>query len=430
MRSTSPATLRFLPHTWYAVATLLTVLIAHFFPARAELIYDNSFNDQSLFLTRSEEFGDEIIFAGTARTLFQMEFEVFGEPLISFAARARIRLYSNNGPTLPAPAPTVAQPGDLLFQSAELPIRAGVQPIRLTNLNLNLPERVTWTIEFLGTGTEVGRRAGLRIYHPPVVGRSFRDYWVRTSSGWGLFLPDGGVAGSFGSRFIALPDPPVSFTVSSAPDGSPSLRITGPIGSEQLVEASHDNVLWRPVAVADLTRTNATTVLDAFAPLAGLLQYRTREVPVPGATVVVQGNRADATGKRTVHLSGSIRSNHFLEASEDLLHWRLVDVVHFATSTLAVPDPLAGPNPVFYRTRRPTADQPLGYIRSATRQPDGSIVLSLHGSPSATDVALEVTDDWSTWTQLNTLRFTTPERTYTDASAASSPFRIYRLRWP
>jgi hypothetical protein len=245
-----------------------------------------------------------------------------------------------------------------------------------------------------------------------------------------LFLPDGGVAGSFGARFIALPDPPVTFTVSSAPDGSPSLRISGPIGSEQLVESSHDNVLWRPVAVADLTRTNATTVLDAFAPPAGLLQYRTREVPVPGATVVIQGNRTDATGRRTVHLSGSIRSNHFLEASEDLVHWRLVEVLYFATSTLVVPDPAAGPTPTFYRTRRPTAQDPLGFIRSASRQPDGSIVLALHGSPSATDVAIEVTDNWSNWIELDTLRFTTPEQTYTDASAASSPFRIYRLRWP
>src|SRR5690606_3096816 len=130
------------------------------------------------------------------------------------------------------------------------PIRPGVQPIRIEDLSIPLPESLTWTVQFFGTGTDAGQRAGLQVYHPPRIGRSFTDYWARDPEGFQLYVLSGTPV-SFAARFEAGPDPEVRLTLSRT-NGATRLGVTGPLGSEQIIQVSHDLRTWRTLDVVRL----------------------------------------------------------------------------------------------------------------------------------------------------------------------------------
>lgn len=399
-------------------------------PARAELIYDNSGTSLNTFVSRLEEFGDEIDFAGSARTITEMTFQVFGERDLPDGASARFRLYRLNGPALRPPFPAVPSPGELVYQSPSIRLQAGAQPIRITDLAIDIPSRTVWTVEFQGTTSRNGERAGLQVYHPPLVGRSFRDYWVRDTAGFTLFVLDGGVPANFAARFLAQPDPAVEFTTSQNPSGQTVLRVTGPIGSDQVVEVSNDLGNWRTLALVSLATNAVGTLTDPETPSPLTRYYRTRPSPHPGQSVLIQSIRLATNGAATLTLTGPRGSETFLEASSDRRNWATLGLLRFTGTTATYTDSEpAGAGPIrFYRTRRPSGHDPILVLQKIEKRGTGVVLLTCLGTPGTQGVAVEASPDLVTWTPIGTIRFDTPEATYLDAFPPAGTARFYRLR--
>lgn len=410
-----------------AARTWLLLAVGLGLAARAELIYDNTTNYRATYVSLEEEFGDEIDFFGTARTISAMTFSVLGEANLPAEATARFRIYRNNGPLLPFDDVSIPTPGELLFESAEIPILPGVQTLRITDLAVPVPTNVTWTVLFRHMGTEPGTRAGLQVYHPPTVGASFRDYWVRALDGFQLQLLDGGVSASFAARFEAIPDPPTVLTATTSESGT-VVKVTGPIGTEHILETSTDGQHWRTLGTIRLLTTSEgsyfdTTTTDGLEHL-----YRIRLSPYPGSTVLLKEIKKSEDGTATLSFAGPRNTTHLLEVSEDRVHWRSIDVIYLFFGVATYKDPIRSDRPRFYRTYHPTGHGPVYLIRGIRRDADGSVVLACSGLPDLNPVTVEATTDFVTWTPVGTLQFIVPQAEFRDAGAAANPGRVYRIR--
>jgi hypothetical protein len=81
-------------------------------------------------------------------------------------------------------------PGTLLFTSDPITLSEGYKTYQVDGINVELPDTVTWTVEFSGvTGNElnVGNRAALVLSGTDVVGSSYDDFWQKDASGWMLY---------------------------------------------------------------------------------------------------------------------------------------------------------------------------------------------------------------------------------------------------
>lgn len=411
-----------------ALRTLLRILPFLLVRAsQAELIYDNSINNRQVFISLQEEFGDEIDFAGVARSVSSMTFSVVGETNLPPTASARFRVYKNNGPILPFENISIRTPGELLFESTDIPISTGTQAIRITNLNVPVPDTVTWTILIKGAGTEPGTRAGLEVYHPANVGASFKDYWVRTPDGFELRVLDSAMPASFAARFEAIPDPPVSLNATNTPDGT-VVRLTGPIGTDQILESSTDNLHWRTLAIVRLSTVSEGSYFDTSTTDGRERFYRARPSPYPGSTVILKDIQRGSNGRVTVSFVGPRNTVQLLEVSDDGLHWKHVDVLYFFFGAATYEDTVTSGANRFYRTSHPTGKGPVYLVRGIRAEPDGTRVLACSGLPSLDPVIVEASSDLRTWEAVGELKFITPQAEFRDTSAKGQPARVYRLR--
>jgi hypothetical protein len=406
---------------------VLALLFAMNVSAPAELIYDNSTNYRAYYVSLQEEFGDEIDFTGTARVITSMAFSVLGETNLPPNVSARFRIYRNNGPILPFETVDIATPGELLYESADIPILPGPQTIRIADVAVPVPNYVTWTILIRGAGTEPGTRAGLEVYHPPTVGSSFRDYWVRAADGFQLQLLEAGVSASFAARFEAIPDPPVVMSVTNTPSGS-LVTITGPVGTEHVLESSTDGQHWRTVGTIRLLTTAEGSLLDTATSDGTPRLYRTRLSPYPGSSVVLREIQSSTNGTSTLYFAGPRNSAHILEASEDRVHWKPIDVIYLLFGVATYEDKIPSGVNRFYRTRHPTGRGPVYLIRGIRREPNGSVVVAASGLPDLKPAIVEATTDFRTWTEVGTVQFITPQAEFRDTDAANHPARLYRIR--
>ncbi len=81
-------------------------------------------------------------------------------------------------------------PGTLLFTSDPITLSEGYKTYQVDGINVELPDTVTWTVEFTGvTGNElnVGNRAALVLSGTDVVGSSYDDFWQKDASGWMIY---------------------------------------------------------------------------------------------------------------------------------------------------------------------------------------------------------------------------------------------------
>ena len=81
-------------------------------------------------------------------------------------------------------------PGTLLFTSDPITLSEGYKTYQVDGINVELPDTVTWTVEFSGvTGNElnVGNRAALVLSGTDVVGSSYDDFWQKDASGWMIY---------------------------------------------------------------------------------------------------------------------------------------------------------------------------------------------------------------------------------------------------
>lgn len=397
--------------------------------SRAELVYDNSVNDLNIFLTEPTEYGDEVDLGGSARVLSSLAFSVFGETNLPPNVRARFRIYRNDGPIPPRPEPQFSPPSTLLYQSDDIPVRKGLQNIRIVDLAVPVPNKVTWTVEILGAGTLTGERAGLLVYHPPVVGRSFKDYWYREATGFRLHVLVSGIAASFAAQFEALPDPPVTLNAQPGGAGTTIISVTGPIGTEQIVESSLDQFSWRAIGLVNLS-TNASGSFTNTGTGGATYFYRSVPSPNPGYTVVIRDIRQRPDGATELTLVARAGSDHLLEASADQREWRTVDVLHFAGSTLSYTN-LASAEAAglkFFRTSRPENQKALYVIQSLRRQANGNVELTCLGRPNAGKVFVEISEDLVGWAGLGSFVFTNSIVQFKEPGSLAAGKRFYRLR--
>lgn len=172
--------------------------------AAQTVVYDNSVSPLNSYFANQTEFGDQINIDGGGWIAHTFSFEYFAAGL-GGGETAKLRLYANNG--VPTGEFGVQAPGELLYESAAFPIINGNFPITITdlaNLNIALPNTMTWSIKT--TGVTGGEEFGLKLYDPPAVGSSFNDIWRFTADGWELAqIP--GFEANFGARLVAVPEP-------------------------------------------------------------------------------------------------------------------------------------------------------------------------------------------------------------------------------
>ena len=80
-------------------------------------------------------------------------------------------------------------PGTLLYKSDAMDLVAGFQTYRVTDINVDLPAKVTWTVEFNGVDNDSvnsGKTAALILAGVDDVGSSLDDFWQK-DAGWKLY---------------------------------------------------------------------------------------------------------------------------------------------------------------------------------------------------------------------------------------------------
>ena len=135
------------------------------------------------------EFGDEINLGTGGRRLSEISFEAYAELPVGSTPSAVLRIYANDGAVISGlvPAGTAAgsdqkYPSTLLFTSNTIPLVAGPNTYRVTNIaDLDLPvdTKMTWTVEFSGvTGSSPGSGncAALLLGGQDVTGSSLDDF--------------------------------------------------------------------------------------------------------------------------------------------------------------------------------------------------------------------------------------------------------------
>lgn len=217
-----------------------------------EIIYDNATESGGQIHSSIDEYGDEIIFGGTFRDLIIFQFEYFGDFTAQGDETCTIRFYKNDGESPEGEG--FERPGTLLYESEAFPIFPDFNTVSLTDLDLEIPDRITWTADFDGLSGFGGDRAGLLFRDPPAVGKSFDDIWKRRRSGlWVATRFNANPVANFSVRFISKVD--LSVTIQDAEildSGGTKIIVQGPPGQRILVEMSHDLETWTPVFLTDL----------------------------------------------------------------------------------------------------------------------------------------------------------------------------------
>ena len=164
----------------------------------------------------------------------EFAFEAYAEisGLATGTAKAKLKIYANNGtdPTSGFVSGDYGaqEPGTLLYTSAEIPLVGGFNTYRVNDINVDLPAKVTWTVEFSGvTGSQLstGNRAALILAGGDDVGGSKDDFWQKDASGWTLYQTSDAVQDDdFTAKLIAYDKDSVvvKYTPASGYTGSDS----------------------------------------------------------------------------------------------------------------------------------------------------------------------------------------------------------------
>jgi hypothetical protein len=189
------------------VVSLMAANFGYSAPTPSAIIYDNTATYLTNFFASPNEFGDQVSFAGTQRTLTDVSFEYFASLTTPLNDTAQFRIYRN------APGASGAPTGAPLYDSGSFAIGNGFNHVDITGLSLLVPDTVTWTIQF--SLSDPGETAGLPIYSPPTIGRdlgggvigSYDDFWQNAAGTWQLYrFPGGDPPANFAARFSAIPE--------------------------------------------------------------------------------------------------------------------------------------------------------------------------------------------------------------------------------
>ena len=293
-----------------------------------EIIYDNSGGETALRHSSIDEFGDEIIFGGTFRDLIIFQFEYFGDFTSEGDETCTIRFYENDGESEAGEG--FEPPGTLIYESETFPIFSGFNSVSLTDIDLEIPHRITWTADFDGVSGLGGDRAGLIFRDPPMTGQSFDDIWKRRRSGlWVATRFNANPVANFAARFISKVD--LSVTIKEAEilgSGATRILIQGPPGQHILVEMSHDLATWSPIFLSKLEARLLSLIDDKPEnPFPRFL----RASLVQPEEIKITGPRFRDDGFVELTASGPSGLKFKVQSTTDLTEWN--DVAEFTFSS-------------------------------------------------------------------------------------------------
>jgi hypothetical protein len=181
----------------------LFIVSAGFGLSAQTLIYDSFPNASNLgvALANEVEYGDQIVFDGSARILTSFTFQYFAASALSGNETAQLFIRTMDGPMSAHPeGGTVPAPGSVLYTSEIVNLSSGSGSITFDGLSLAVPDQVAWSVNF--TGIVEGEQVGLRLSYPATVGESASHYWQKTTN-WELV--DGPIG--FAAQAYAVPEP-------------------------------------------------------------------------------------------------------------------------------------------------------------------------------------------------------------------------------
>ena len=312
-----------------------------------EVIYDNSAGVSTSRHSSIDPYGDEIIFGGTFRELVIFQFEYFGEFVAQGDETCTIRFFLNDDNSEGREG--FEKPGTLIYESDPFPIFPDFNTVSLTDLDLTVPDRITWTADFDGLSGLGGDRAGLLFRDPPSVGESFDDIWKRRRSGfWAATRFNADPVANFAARFISKVDLSVTITDASIlPSGDTRVVIQGPPGQKVLVEMSHDLETWTPVFLSTLeSRLTGLTDNRADIPFPRFL----RSSLAQNKEIEIRGPRFRDDGFVELTVSGPNGLKFKLQSTTDLENWSDVAEFTFSTREITILDNQVETNgPKLYR---------------------------------------------------------------------------------
>lgn len=314
-----------------AVAIQTQVTFAQFVPT--EVVYQNSLEEITATHSRIEEYGDEIILGGDNRKILTFEFEYFGSFEPDGDETCILRFYENDGESLVA---NDKAPGTLLYQSEPFTVFPDFNTAAIRNINVEVPDKFTWSVEFNGLGGLSSDRAGLLMRDPPSIGESFDDFWVRAGNGWATWRFNGDPVANFACRAISEFDLSVRYlSLETNEENQPLLTIQGPRNQTVIVWASNDLMEWEPIALQVL-KERQFTLLDDQANPENPRYYRT--TLINNTPIELDGFRILPNGRTRLNVKGPRGLPFTVQASADFENWEDVFSLSFQTRPITIQD--------------------------------------------------------------------------------------------
>lgn len=314
-----------------AIAIHAPTVIAQFVPT--EVVFQNSSEEVTATHARLEEYGDEIILGGDNRKILTFEFEYFGSFEPDGDETCVLRFYDNDGESLIAGDKA---PGTLLYKSEPFTIFPDFNTAALRNIDVEVPDKFTWTVEFAGLGGLSTDRAGLLLRDPPSIGRSFDDFWVRFGNGWATWRFSGNPVANFSSRAISEFDLSISYTsLEINEEGTPSLTIQGPRNQTVIVYVSDDLLEWQPIALQVLEERQFT-LLDDQADPEKPRYYRTSLIN--NTPILMEDFKILPNGRTRLTVTGPRGLPFTVQASADFENWEDIFSLSFQTRPITIQD--------------------------------------------------------------------------------------------
>ena len=175
------------------------------FPTKGQIggvIYNSTHTTYEAYFKTGTEFGDEIDLGVGGRRVSEFAFEAYSELSnvdSGTTPTATLKIYANDGAMYGGVGKTqktgganygAKMPGTLLYKSDAKALVAGFHTYRVTDINVDLPAKVTWTVEFDGVDNDTvgsGKTAALILAGTDDVGSSLDDFWQKDASGWKLY---------------------------------------------------------------------------------------------------------------------------------------------------------------------------------------------------------------------------------------------------
>jgi len=282
---------------------------------------------------KGTEFGDEIVLAGEGRIVTEFRFEYVGRFVANGDERARVRFYANtgHGPYL--------KPSLMLFDSGWFLIPKDLNRVSITpNAVVEVPNSLTWTVEFSGVTQTPGDIAELVVHDPPMVGRalpggktgSYDDCWKRDGDAWKTATASQPL--NFAARLTAVNEIVTPTVVYSEDLAEARIEWSGRARTLYRVEGSDDLKTW---TVLETVRTGPDGVgefMHAPAPALPFSNYRVVRLPTPPArgrlAVIPRGH----SEQRRLQCSGDPGVIYQVYGTEDLVEWDYLDTVQAGQS--------------------------------------------------------------------------------------------------